>query len=185
MALSDFDFGDIQGLVRFAYAHLADARFYLLRIADAGAARAWLAAHLPAGSARQAAPRGGAGPEALSITNAVKETPPDHALQVAFTAEGLRRMGVDESIVNGFSAEFVGGMVQESRSRRLGDIEENAPKHWSWGWPDQPERMPHLVVLLYAEAGRLQQWEARVHDAAWEAAQVKQFSELAKHYTLN
>ena len=39
MQLSDDDYGDIQGLVRFGYKHLKAARFYLLTINDAAAAR--------------------------------------------------------------------------------------------------------------------------------------------------
>jgi len=34
---------DVQGLVRFAYKHLTEASFLLLRVNDAAAARAWLA----------------------------------------------------------------------------------------------------------------------------------------------
>ena len=65
MQLSDDDYRDIQGLVRFGYKHLEAARFHLLTIADAAAARAWLST--------------------APVTTAVKGSPPDVALQVAFT----------------------------------------------------------------------------------------------------
>ena len=68
MPLSDDDYRDIQGLVRFGYKHLKAARFHLLTIADAAAARAWLA-NAP-------------------VTTAVKGRPPETALHVAFTLRG-------------------------------------------------------------------------------------------------
>ena len=73
MPLSDDDYRDIQGLVRFGYRHLEAARFHLLTIADAAAARAWLSK--------------------APVTTAVKGHRPDVALQVAFTYEGLQRLG--------------------------------------------------------------------------------------------
>src|SRR5262245_17795395 len=42
MQLSDVDFCDIQGLVRFGYGHLSEARLYLLQITDAAQASAWI-----------------------------------------------------------------------------------------------------------------------------------------------
>ena len=38
------DYGDVQGLVRYGYAHMTEARFLLLRIKDPRAPRAWLRA---------------------------------------------------------------------------------------------------------------------------------------------
>ena len=53
--LSDDDYRDIQGLVRFGHGHLGAARFHLLTIADPVAARAWLASlpNVDAGLIRQ------------------------------------------------------------------------------------------------------------------------------------
>ena len=44
MRVTDEDYRDIQGLVRFGYKHLASARFYVLTFNDLTAAGAWLAA---------------------------------------------------------------------------------------------------------------------------------------------
>ncbi len=69
------DFGDLQGLVRFGHGRLKEARFLLLKVADPEAARRWL----------QNAP----------VTSALKtDPPPETALQVAFTREGLEKLGV-------------------------------------------------------------------------------------------
>src|SRR6188768_3403087 len=108
MKRSEVDYADVQGLVRFGYGKMPEASYALLRIRDATAARAWL----------RSAP----------ITNAVtRERPPTTALQVAFTAEGLKAIGVRPEVLAGFSPEFLTGMTEASRARRLGDAGVNAP----------------------------------------------------------
>ena len=131
MTSSAIDHDDVQGLVRYGYAHMTEARFLLLRVADPGAARAWL----------RAAP----------VTTAARTVPrPATALQVAFTREGLEALGVPAGVLQGFSAEFVSGMAgEESRSRRLGDVGASArpagsgagrgrfPMWWSCSMPSR------------------------------------------------
>jgi deferrochelatase/peroxidase EfeB len=125
---------DIQGLVRFAYKNHTEAVFLLLQVQDAAAAAAWLA-RAPVESALPRSP------------------PPATALQVALTSSGLRALGVAESIIEGFSQEFVVGMAADpNRSRRLGDVGANDPCHWQWG---SGPALPHAVVLLYAVPGKL------------------------------
>ena len=54
-----------------------------------------------------------------------------------------------KSIMQRFSPEFVEGMAgDENRSRRLGDIGENAPEKWCWGVGD---REPHILLILLAK----------------------------------
>jgi deferrochelatase/peroxidase EfeB len=142
-------FDDIQGLVRFGHAHLTEASFVLSRIEDAAAARAWLAA-APVTSARDSHPL------------------PDTALQIAFTSGGLRRMGLAEDAITGFSDEFLSGMAgEDNRSRRLGDIGENSPSLWAWGGPGYE---PDLLVMLYARPGGLAAWTETVRGAMWPTA---------------
>ena len=86
LPLSDDDYRDIQGLVRFGHGHLGAARFHLLTIADAAAARAWLSK--------------------APVTTAVKGHRPDTALQVAFTYEGLQRLGGAPGALSQFPYEF-------------------------------------------------------------------------------
>src|ERR1700726_2312014 len=142
-------FDDIQGLVRFGHGHLTEAAFLLLRIENAAAARAWLAA-APVTSARDANPL------------------PDTALQVAVTSGGLRRLGLAEDAIAGFSDEFLSGMAgEDNRSRRLGDIGDNSPSRWAWGGAGQE---PDVLVMLYARAGGLPAWTEAVKGAAWTTA---------------
>jgi deferrochelatase/peroxidase EfeB len=131
---SAVDFSDIQGIARFAYAHLPEACFYLLRVENAAAARGWL--------------------RSLEVTTAERlAARPKTALQIAFTSDGLRALGMADELVRKFSQEFFAGMAgEESRSRRLGDEGLSAPEEWQWG---VPAAMPHILVMLYAENGGL------------------------------
>jgi deferrochelatase/peroxidase EfeB len=143
------DFEDIQGLVRFAYAALTEAEFLLLRMRDVSAAKAWLAS--------------------APVSNAIKlSKAPDTALQIAFTSEGLRALGLPENVLSQFSAEFYAGMSEDpSRSRRLGDIGESAPEHWEWGGNGD---VPHLVAMIYARDNQLEPWSQSIRGPLWDKA---------------
>jgi deferrochelatase/peroxidase EfeB len=89
-----------------------------------------------------------------------QKPPPTRALQVAFTCEGLRKLGLPDDLLNGFSAEFLSGMsADENRSRRLGDVGANAPEYWQWGGVSD---VPDLVALLYAQPGLLEEWKSSI-----------------------
>jgi deferrochelatase/peroxidase EfeB len=147
---SDLDYGDMQGLVRFGHGRLSEAGFFLLQIADREAACRWL----------RSAP----------VTSALAtDPPPDTALQVAFTREGLEALGVTPQIIREFSDEFIAGMAgEENRSRRLGDVGANAPACWAWG--GGTDGVPHLMAMAYARPGRLETWQKKIKGAHWEAA---------------
>jgi deferrochelatase/peroxidase EfeB len=134
MTRRDIDTKDIQAIVKTAFGSLNAASYMLLRVVDAAAARQWLRVLAPASLA---------------------DGRVDEAYQIAFTAAGLRELGVDKEIMKGFSPEFAEGMAgDKNRSRRLGDIGENAPQKWRWGVGD---REPHvLLILLASDARRLE-----------------------------
>ncbi len=151
---SSVDFGDIQGLVRFGYPRMTEACYLLGKAKNASAVRAWLT-NAP-------------------ITSAVKlQQPPKTALQIAFTREGLEALGVPKNVIAGFSAEFIsGGAADENRCRRLGDTGANSPSNWQWG---AAGRVPHAVVMLFAEPGLLNAWKQSIKGEFWNAA----FEEIA------
>jgi deferrochelatase/peroxidase EfeB len=147
MAMNDanaVEFYDLQGLLRFGHGKLTETCFLLLNIKDANAAKHWL--------------------NTAPVTSAVQTSPqPDKALHIAFSVQGLRIMGLKEAVIESFSDEFIIGLSgDESRSRRLGDVGANAPKHWSWG--GDAHQIPHIVLLLYAEKGGLPAWRATVEN---------------------
>ena len=114
MTYSMVDDADVQGLVRFGYGRMTSASYALVRVKNVAAAKAWL----------RAAP----------VTNAVEQRPPPTtALQIAFMAAGLTKLSLPDSVMEGFSREFRGGMAQKRRARQLGDVGNNAPSKWLWG----------------------------------------------------
>jgi len=148
MRLMDEDYRDIQGLVRFGYRHLPSARFQLLTLVDLPAARAWLSE--------------------APVTNAVKGPRPDAALHVAFSYEGLRKLGGRPDTLAQFPYEFKSGMTEPSRSRRLGDVGDNDPNRWQWGGPGN---VPDVLVMLYAVTPqRLDEWEQQIRGRTWGTA---------------
>ena len=148
MTAGPIDYSDVQGLVRFGYKRMTEASYVLARVKDAAAARSWL------GSA--------------PVTNAAtQDSPPPTALHVAFTPVGLDRFGVPAAVLAAFSPEFLGGMTEDNRSRRLGDVGSNAPDHWEWG--GGAATVPHLLVMFFAEPGGLASFMQRSTGPAWDA----------------
>lgn len=134
------DADDIQALLRAGFVKLTEAVFLLLRIRDQGAARSWLQ-HAPVTT--------------FADLDAHHET----VLQIAISANGLRQLGVAAAIIEAFAPEFVSGMAaDEARSRRLGDVGANAPSNWRWGGQSEPD----VLLLLYAEAGKLEPWKGGI-----------------------
>ncbi len=147
---SDMAFDDMQALLRFGNGRLTETAFLLLEIKDANAARQWI----------------GAAP----VSDAVAKNPaPETSLQIAFSSQGLAAIGLDREIIEGFSDEFIVGMSgDKSRSRRLGDIDGNAPARWEWG--GEPTRLPHLLLLLYAKRGQLDAWRTQITNETFTQA---------------
>jgi len=147
-ASSPVVFEDVQGLVRFAHAQLTRALYLLVRVKDAQLARQWCAG--------------------APVTSAEKtQPPPENALQLAFTAPGLKALGLSDSILAGFSEEFLSGMAgNANRSRRLGDIGASDPAAWTWGRGTQ---LPHMAAMLFSRDD-LEGWRRTVETATWNSA---------------
>lgn len=145
-----FEFDDLQGLVRFAHGHLSETCFLLLDVVDIQSALEWL------------------GSAPITTAESIRP-PPDNALQVAFSASGLRTLGVPDAVIEDFSDEFVTGMASErNRSRRLGDVGANDPQQWTWGGPEREP--PHMLLMLYTRSGGIADWEATVAGANFDQA---------------
>jgi len=152
------DFGDVQGIVRFGYKRMTEATYALVCVKQADAARHWL--------------------RTAAVTSATtQDPPPPTAMQVAFTAAGLQALGVPDAVMKGFSPEFLGGITDDSRSRRLGDIGVNAPSRWEWG---NHTSVPHILVMFFAEPGRLAELVERTTGEVWgQGLEVLRFLETA------
>ena len=132
---------DIQGLVVSAYFHLPHAAFVLLELDAPG---------LPNGAPSNPWLRA----FHAQVTSAAGRQP--EALNIAFTAYGLRCLGLSGPVLDTFSPVFRDGMA--ARARLLGDENEQAPAAWRWndgglGPNHEPAGGPAIgaVVLVYAQ----------------------------------
>jgi Dyp-type peroxidase family len=121
---------EAQGLVNFGYRHLPFGRYVLMRVSDAVQAGAWL--HEISGR----------------ITTSTKN-PTEEAINIAFSAPGLQRLGVSSEALATFEDSFTEGMVTPHRSRILGDHGPNDPSVWRWG--GSSELTPDLLLMLFAK----------------------------------
>ena len=148
VVMSEIEYADVQGLLCFGYAHLTSASYALVRVRNVNAAKAWL---------RDA-----------KLTSAVAQNaPPSTALNIAFTAPGLRALGIPEPVMAGFSHEFRGEMAEESRSRQLGDLGSNAPSNWVWGSYGQE---PHVLVMFFAKPEQFDSFVQNAKGNTWSDA---------------
>ncbi|EAU65626.1 putative peroxidase, putative, partial [Stigmatella aurantiaca DW4/3-1] len=132
---------DVQGLLLHGYRHMRTAAFLLLKIEHADPARAWLQEILK-----------GELTTAAEIPREERER--RHAcLNLAFTWQGLKALGLDNDSLQTFPYEFRKGMA--GRAHVLGDTGPSAPEHWDFGGPrpgsPPPEDM-HLLLMLYARS---------------------------------
>lgn len=119
---------DIQGLVLRGYGRLPAARFLLLEIVNEQRACEYLQG-------------------LCGRINLARDSPERCALQVAFTAPGLARLGVPRSALGTFSREFLEGMDDDVRAETLGDRGDNDPSTWEWGRRSEPV---HMLLMVYA-----------------------------------
>ncbi len=124
---------NIQGYLIRGYAHMLYSRFVYLQISDANAVKKWLSkSWLEMTSARHIHDK--------------SKISPTH-LNIAFSHEGLRALGLKEENLAAFSREFRQGMVSAHRTRLLGDYDTNKPENWNWG--DKHTDSIHLCLMVF------------------------------------
>lgn len=129
MAAND-DAADIQAIADRAFSSLTGACYLLLRIQNLALAKPWL--------------------RSLSIASLAQARTQrlPQVCQIAFTAAGLRALGIDVTPGAGFDPQFIDGIAgDQHRSHQLGDEGANAPAHWHWGVGEQE---PHILLVLLA-----------------------------------
>jgi Dyp-type peroxidase family len=135
---------NIQGFVVRGY-RLPYAGYVFLRIDDAARARAALTEFIP-----------------QVITAEHWTDKPESGINVAFSFEGLRALGLQDRSLDAFPEEFRAGMA--SRAAVLGDIGESAPENWEAPFRDGDG---HVLVMVSAkDAAALEARNERVREAA-------------------
>jgi Dyp-type peroxidase family len=128
------ELNDIQGIIIRGYSKLRAAHFLLLSASDAGGARQWLS------RIRADITPGHVSPE-------------ESAMHIAFTYEGLRAIGLQESVLDSFPLEFGDGMTGPHKQFFLGDFADSAAGNWEWGGPNTPA--VHILLMFYAKDAEL------------------------------
>jgi Dyp-type peroxidase family len=124
------EFDDIQHIL-LTRAPALTGRYEFLSFREAAAGRAWLSAIK----------------EKVQSVAAMRANVEDDKrwVTVAFTWNGLRALGLDETSLATFPEEFKQGMV--ARAETLGDTGANAPEHWV-GRVASPDL--HAIAILFA-----------------------------------
>lgn len=130
---------DIQGFVTSGYGHLPSAAYLFVRVDSPAAAGQWIGGILERIATSAPWPRDETGA-------AIK---PATAVNVAFTAGGLRQCGLPPDVLCTFPSEFREGIASLERSKILGDTEESAPSRWEWGAPGAEPI--HAIVIIHAQ----------------------------------
>lgn len=134
--LDDQTRADIQGILSTGYGHLAEVAYVFVHIERAERAHAWLNRLISTITSSAPWPSGPDG-------HAIK---PSVAVNLAFTADGVRALGLPDEVLRTFPPEFQEGIA--ARSRILGDIDGSAPEQWEFGGPATTS--VHAVLLLFA-----------------------------------
>lgn len=130
---------DIQGLIKQGYGYLKYGKYLLMQIIDPTGFRHWLESHIDA------------------ITPAAADKP-RQVINIAFTHDGLKTLGMPEASLNTFSREWQESIVTPARSARLGDTQYNDPREWQWGGPYQ-DRIDVLWCGFFDSSKACKAWQ--------------------------
>ncbi len=137
--MENLNLDDIQGLIKRGYDTMPYSNILFFQIEDKQKTKKWLGSLLPS----------------LSRGSVKKD---DLEIDIAFSYEGFKAIGLVSLLQNGFSLEFTEGMSEENRSRLLGDYDNvtNLPKTNEWEWRDGAGgNAVHLMLLIYGKEEHL------------------------------
>ena len=162
---------DIQGIITSGYGHLPDAAYLFLEIGDRAKARNWLCQILPQITTAESWRKS---------PGEAKRRPPT-ALNVAFTLDGYRVLGLSDRALNSFAREFGFGMVE--RAEVLGDLGPSSPPLWEFGYPQ--DRLHGVLLVFGQDEDTLEQWVQRQKGQIEAAGRIQILSEQRGHRYAN
>jgi deferrochelatase/peroxidase EfeB len=72
----------------------------------------------------------------------------DFALNIAFSFEGLKLLGLNKDVLESFPIELEDGMTTKHKQYFLGDHGASDPANWTWG--GKKNDTVHVLLMLYA-----------------------------------
>lgn len=115
--IPELELAQIQGIILSGYSRLNHSAYLFLNFGDTEKDRKWLSTIK----------------DEIAYSTRVPDGKSQPAVNIAFTASGLKALGLEDSELKKFAPEFVKGMAHASRSRILGDVGTSAPSHWEFG----------------------------------------------------
>ena len=150
---------DIQGFITSGHKHLPHSAYLFIHLAGRDPARRWLSTAVAdvctAGRWRP--------------TPREPKARPESVLNIAFTAEGFRALGLCDKCMDAFPAEFVEGPAFPDRARIMGDTGDSAPEKWQFGGP-QVKVIHALVIASASTKAALTERVARIREQLAGAA---------------
>ena len=128
--MTPLETSEIQAFITQDYKHMGSSKYYLMQVTDAANAKKFLSSI------------------ADEITN-IDSPKKEFKLNLGFTSEGLKNIGLDPFNIDSFSREFREGMDTDHRNRLLGDYDSSDPSNWIWGRrnPDN-EKIDTIDIIL-------------------------------------
>ena len=104
------------------------------------------------------------------ITNALPwGEPPAHTLNIAFTFEGLQKLGIPRAVLRTFPTAFSAGM--KARWELLCDVGTSHPDHWEAELTE-----PHVLVTVTARDGQVRNRRRHELEAQLDEAGLERFA---------
>lgn len=145
----ELDLADIQGNILRGY-RCPTTTYVFLSVVDAEPARAWLA-------------------ELADQLTTAERRPSGLALNLAVTATGLARLGVDPARLSRLPRAFLQGMA--ARAAELGDEVhdvDGTPVSEGWHPPFVPGGLVHLMLMASGDAGRVAEAVDDLRGGLWQ-----------------
>lgn len=140
--------GDIQGFITSGFKHIYHTIYLFLKIEDKAKAQEWLSTIVDEmTTAKGWRPVDDSANGAQQASKPPKERP-QKIMNIAFTVEGLKILGLPPEVIETFPVQFQEGMADEHRALLLGDTHDNSPDNWEIGNPKDGEF--HILLILNA-----------------------------------
>ena len=133
--MSPLETSEIQAFIIQDYKQMGSSKYYLMHVTDSAIAKKFLSSIAE---------------EITNMDSSIKE----FKLNIGFTSEGLKNIGLDSINIASFSREFREGMDTDHRNRLLGDYDSSSPAHWTWGRRKSGNEIIDTIDLILMVFGK-------------------------------
>jgi Dyp-type peroxidase family len=153
---------DIQGIVLSGYNHTDYVNYMLIQFQDGDKGREWLSQliwEITSSEPYKKAPDG-------------SKVKPESLLNIAFTYEGLKVLGLPQQSLDTFSTEFIEGMAEPFRAKQMGDTDDSHPDKWEFG--GKTTEPIHAVLMVFGKSKDILDLATTRQRVLFQASQIKE-----------